>query len=163
MKFLTHSMLTLLAVVTLASPAQAKYNGEDRGRPVLPAQVSATWQRECASCHLAFAPGLLPAASWQKIMQGLDQHFGTDASLSTQDTAEITRFLLQNPSNRWTSKATPLRVTDAEWFKAKHIHGGKIAASVWQRASVKSPSNCIACHAGADKGIFDEHGIKIPQ
>ena len=54
-------------------------------------------------------------------------------------------------------------MTDGEWFKNKHLNSGKIAPAVWQRASVKSASNCMACHKGAGKGIFDDHGIKIPQ
>lgn len=159
----TNALLALLAALALASPAQARYNGEDRGRPVLPAQSNAKWQQECSACHMAFPPGLLPAASWKKVMQGLNQHFGTDASLSPQDTAEITDFLVKNPSNRWTSNAAPLRVTQGEWFKSKHLNSGKIAPAVWQRPSVKSAANCMACHQGADKGIFDDHGIKIPQ
>jgi hypothetical protein len=153
-------LLAFLAIASLG--AQAKFNGEDRGRPLLPSQVNAKWQQECSGCHMAFAPGLLPAASWKKVMQGLDKHFGSDASLSPQDTAEITGFLVKNPSNRWSSSAAPLRVTESQWFKSKHL-SGEIAASVWQRASVKSASNCLACHSGADKGVFDEHGVKIPQ
>jgi hypothetical protein len=41
--------------------------------------------------------------------------------------------LVRNASNRWTSSAAPLRI------------------------------NCAVCHAGADKGIFDEHRVKIPR
>ena len=108
MNFLTKILFALFAMASLAIPAHAKYNGEDRGRPLLPSQVNAKWQQECASCHMAFPPGLLPAASWKKMRSGLDQHFGADAS-------------------------------------------------------IKSPSNCMACHAGADKGNFDEHKVMIPK
>jgi len=158
MKSLGHILIALLAVTSLT--AQARYNGEERGRPVMPAQVNAKWQQECAACHLAYPPGLLPAASWQKLMSGLDKHFGTNASLSPQDTAVITGFLVKNASNRWTSSAAPLRITDGKWYKAMH---SEVAAAVWKRASVKSHSNCAACHAGADKGVFDEHRVKIPR
>lgn len=160
MKLIKPLLLAVLAATSLG--ASAKYNGEDRGRPNLPSQVNAKWQAECSGCHMAFPPGLLPAASWKKIMSGLDKHFGTDASLSPADSAEITDFLVKNPSNRWTSNAAPLRITDAQWFKAKHM-SGEINPAVWKRESVKSPANCVACHSGADKGVFDEHGIKIPK
>ena len=156
---------TLAAVVTLAVSslsAQAKYNGEDRGRPVMPAQNNAKWQAECSSCHLAFPPGLLPAASWQKLMGGLDKHFDTDASLSPADTKEISDFLVKNASNRWTANTAPLKITDSEWFKSKH-RAGEINPAVWKRESVKSRSNCIACHRGADKGDFDEDNVRIPK
>lgn len=159
MKFPGNILLVLAAVVCSVG-AHARYNGEDRGRPVMPIQVNAKWQQECAGCHLAFPPGLLPAASWRKVMSGLDKHFGTNASLSPQDTAAITDFLVKNPSNRWASSAAPLRITDSHWFKARHR---EIAPAVWKRASVRSHSNCAACHAGADKGNFEERSVKIPR
>ncbi len=161
MNWVTKSLFALLAVVSLAGLAETKYKGEDRGHPLLPAQVNAKWQQECASCHLAFPPGLLPAASWKKIMAGLQQHFGTDASLSPQDNAEITDFLRKNASNRWSASTAPLRITESVWFKKIH-NSREIAAAVWQRAAIKSPSNCVACHKGADKGNFNENSIKIP-
>lgn len=150
-------------VLGLAGPvAQAKYNGEDRGRPVLPAQVNAKWQQECGGCHLAFGPGLLPAASWRKVMDGLGQHFGTDATLTPAETAEITEYLVRYASNRWTANTAPLRITEGEWFRTKH-NERNVAPAVWKRAAVKSPANCAACHRGAAQGDFDERGIRIPQ
>jgi len=156
---------TCVALLLMAGTAFAerhKYNGEDRGRPVMPSQNNAKWQAECSGCHLAFPPGLLPAPSWQKMMGALDQHFGTDASLSPADTKEITDFLVKNASNRWTANTAPLKITDSEWFKSKH-RAGEINPAVWKRESVKSPSNCLACHRGADKGDFDEDNVRIPK
>ena len=158
MKLIKLSLLALVAVVSFS--ALARDSGENRGHPVMPGQVNAKWQQECASCHMAFPPGLLPAASWKKLMGGLDQHFGTDASLSPEDASEIGNFLNQNASNRWRAITAPLRITDSFWFKSKHR---EVSAAVWKRASIKSPSNCMACHAGADKGNFDEHRVKIPK
>lgn len=161
MRFLTPLLLAVLATTSMA--ASAKYNGEDRGKPVMPAQSSAKWATECAACHMAYPPGLLPAASWQKVMAGLDQHFGTDASLPAADAMEVTDYLVKYASNRWTSSAAPLRITEGQWFKAKHYDKKEIAPAVWQRESIKSPGNCMACHSAADKGNFDEKSIKIPQ
>ena len=156
-------LLAVLAVLATTSlVAFAKYNGEDRGKPVMPTQVDAKWQAECSSCHLAYPPGLLPAASWSKVMQGLDKHFGTDASLSSQDTQEISAFLEKIGSNRWSANSAPLRITEGAWFKAKHTSGA-INPAVWKRASVKSPANCLACHSGAGKGDFDEDRVHIPK
>ena len=160
MKYIRTSLLLVLTAVSLG--AQARYNGEERGRPVLPTDSNAKWHAECSSCHMAFAPGLLPAASWKKLMSGLDKHFGTDASLAPQDNAEISSFLVKNASNRWTSGTAPLRITDSEWFKAKHA-SGEINPAVWKRESIKSAANCLACHSSADKGNFDEHSVKIPK
>jgi cytochrome c553 len=150
------------ALATTAFTAQAKYNGEDRGRPVMPTQTNAKWLAECGGCHMAFPPGLLPAASWQKMMSGLDKHFGTDASLSPADTQTINDYLVKHASNRWTANTAPLKITDSEWFKTKH-RAGEINPAVWKRESIKSQANCMACHGGADKGDFDEDRVRIPK
>lgn len=153
-------LLTLLAAASWG--AQAKYNGEDRGKPVMPAVANAKLQTECGGCHMAFPAGLLPAASWRQVMSGLDKHFGTDASLPAADTTEITNYLVKYASNRWTATTTPLRISEAQWFKTKH-GAGEVNPAVWKRESVKSPANCMACHSGADKGDFNERNIRIPK
>ena len=152
-----------LALLTLASfTAQAKYDGEDRGKPVMPSTANAKFVQECAGCHMAFPPGLLPAASWTKMMMGLDKHFDVDASVTPAEATEITNFLVKNASNRWTATTAPLRITDSVWFKTKHS-SREVAPAVWKRASIKSASNCMACHTGAEKGDFNEHNIRIPK
>jgi nitrate/TMAO reductase-like tetraheme cytochrome c subunit len=151
------------ALLALASfGAHAKYDGENRGKPVMPSQVNAKFQQECAGCHMAYPPGLLPATSWTKMMSGLDKHFGVDASLTPAEVTEISNFLTKNASNRWTASTAPLRITDSVWFKTKH-NSREIPPDVWKRASVKSPSNCMACHSGADKGDFEEDRVRIPR
>ena len=164
MKYLNNVLFALLTVMAVGVHADGdnKYNGENRGKPVMPSQVNAKFQQECASCHLAFPPGLLPAASWRKMMSGLDKHFGVDASLTPAEATEITAFLVKNESNRWSANTAPLRITDSEWFKAKHA-SGEINPAVWKRESIKSAANCLACHSSADKGNFDEHSVKIPK
>jgi len=159
MKSLSNILITLVAV-TLSLTVHARNNGEERGRPVLPTHVNAKWQQECSGCHLAFPPGLLPAASWRKLMSGLDQHFGTNAALGEPDTVAITEFLVKNASNRWSANTAPLRITESHWYKSRH---SELSTAIWKRASVKSHSNCAACHTGADKGVFDEHRVRIPR
>ena len=95
-------------------------------------------------------------------MTGLDKHFGTDASLPAADTQAITDYLVRYASNRWTASTAPLKITDGEWFKTKH-RASEIDPAVWQRASVKSQANCLACHRGAETGNFDENSIRIPK
>jgi hypothetical protein len=160
---MTYFKPLLLAVLAAASlGAHAKYNGEDRGKPVMPSVSNTKMQAECSGCHMAYPAGLLPAASWKRVMTGLDKHFGTDASLPAADTREITDYLLKYASNRWTASTAPLRITESEWFKTKH-NNGEINPAVWKRESVKSPANCAACHQGAERGDFEERNIKIPK
>ena len=163
MKRLIPILSVALAAASFCVQAEGnKYNGENRGKPVMPAQVNTKFQQECASCHMAYPPGLLPAASWTKIMAGLDRHFGADASLTPAETTDIANWLAKNASNRWTASTAPVRISESAWFKAKH-NSREIAPDVWKRASIKSPANCTACHSAADKGDFNENTIKIPK
>lgn len=154
-------VLGLLPMTTLADDG-SKYGSENRGKPLQPRQLNAKWLQECGSCHLAFPPGMLPAESWRKMMSGLDRHFGTDASLTTDENREITAFLTANPSNRWTAATSPLRITESQWFKSKH-GGREVPPDAWKRPSIKSPANCQACHPDADKASFEENRIRIPK
>jgi len=139
-----------------------KYGGENRSKAKTGAQSNAKFQQECTACHIAYAPGLLPAESWRKLMAGLDKHFGSDASVDAQDSKEITAFLVSNASNRWSAPTAPLRITETAWFKRKH-DADEISASVWKRPQVKSPANCAACHTQAERGSFNERDIRIPK
>ena len=157
-----------LATAMTMSAAQAdgdrrsKYGGEDRGKPVWPLHVNAKWQRECSPCHIAYAPGLLPAESWRKIMDGLDKHFGTDASLTSEERQEITRFLVLTASNRWKASTAPLRITETAWFTSKHDER-EVPPDLWKSPLVKSPANCPSCHTQAERGDFSERNIKLPK
>ena len=139
-----------------------KYSGENRGKPLRPAQTNAKFQQECSSCHIAYSPGLLPAESWRKMMAGLGKHFGSDASLTDQENKEITTFLVNNASNRWSASTAPLRISETVWFKRKH-DSHEISPAVWKNPQVKSPANCAACHPRAERGDYNERDIRIPR
>lgn len=132
-----------------------------------------TWAEECSGCHMLYQPGLLPARSWRAMMEGLEDHFGDDATLEPAARDAITAFLEGNAadrvSNRRSAKiaraipasATPLRFTETRYFQRKHH---EIKAAVWQREKVASKANCVACHGrDAEKGVFDEHTVSIPK
>jgi hypothetical protein len=156
--------LLLLPALSMAEDEgheKAEGGGKNRSLALTAAQVNLTWQKECSSCHIAYAPGLLPAESWRRVMTGLDKHFGTDASLTPAESTDVTGFLVRNGTNRWSGAATPLRITETSGFLREH-RGDEIPAGAFKRASVKSAANCQACHSGADKGDFNERGVKIP-
>jgi cytochrome c553 len=127
----------------------------------MPADAPASYEAECASCHMAYPPALLSQQSWRNVMSGLSKHFGTDASLDPKTQTEITTWLLQNATTRqkYSETAPENRITKTSWFIRKH---DEVRAEVWKRASIKSPANCGACHIDAAKGIFSENNIKIP-
>ena len=122
------------------------------------------YQQECAACHMAYPPGLLPAASWQRMMGSLNKHYGTDASLDAASTSNISGWLKANAGTykRVSEEPPQDRITRSAWFLRKH-RDGEVPAGVWKRASVGSPANCAACHAQAVQGNFNEHDVKIPK
>lgn len=149
-----------LAALHAAAPTQADEGSNARRVPLLP-----QYQQECAACHLAYPPGLLPARSWQRLMSTMPQHFGTDASLDAQVAKQIGDWLQANAaSGRRSSRdgATPPedRITRSAWFVREHH---EVAVATWARPSVKSSSNCAACHTRADQGDFNEHDVRIPR
>ena len=134
--------------------------GEAVAEPRGMAPANAKWQAECGSCHIAYPPQLLPAASWRQLMAGLPRHFGTDASLDAASTAEIGAFLERNAgSGRRGGEAAP-RITATRWFLHKH---DEVSAAAWKNPRVKTASNCSACHSGAERGDFDEHAVRMPR
>ena len=127
----------------------------------MPADAPASYEAECASCHMAYPPALLSEQSWKNVMSSLSKHFGTDASVDAKTQAEITSWLIKNAATRqkYSETAPENRITKTSWFIRKH---DEVRADVWKRASIKSPANCGACHIDAAKGIFSENNIKIP-
>ncbi|HQR69897.1 MAG TPA: cytochrome C [Burkholderiaceae bacterium] len=118
----------------------------------------AAYRAECGSCHIAYPPALLNAEGWNAIMNSLDRHFGTDASISDAKRAELAAYLGTAASPRKSAGTT--RITDAAWFRKEHR---EISAVTWKSSAVKSPSNCEACHREASIGDFSERNIHIPR
>lgn len=127
-----------------------------------PRQMLPIYQQECAACHLAYPAALLPARSWDRIMNGLDQHYGTDASLDAATVQQIGQWLQAHAGTYKRVSAPPPqdRITESDWFLRKHR---KLDAPVWQHASVKSAANCAACHTRAEQGSFDERELQFPR
>ena len=126
---------TLGVLVALAAlPAAA----DDVRLPPNPA-----YRTECGSCHVAYPPQLLPQESWHKLMARLDRHFGVDASLDPQSRQEIGRFLAANAGRRAAPPGAEPRITETRWFRKEH-------------GAVKNPADCLACHKGAEKGIYED-------
>jgi len=148
-------LIGLLASTGLAHSAMAEGNG--RTIPLLP-----LYQQECAACHVAYSPTLMPAASWTHIMNNLPTHFGTDASLDPATLKEISGWVNAHAGTyKRVSEMPPQdRITRTVWFERKHR---EVSAATWKLPAVKSAANCAACHTQADKGDFNEHNIRIPR
>jgi hypothetical protein len=105
-------------------------------------ESSPVWQSECGSCHMAFPPALLSRGNWQAMMQGLDKHFGVNASLEPKVRDEIDAFLLRNSGSSWSREADSLRITETGYFKKRHRGG----INMLNNGRIKSLADCMACH-----------------
>jgi len=128
----------------------------------LPPDMPASYTPECGSCHAPYPPGLLPRASWARVMSGLDRHYGTDASLDAALRREIEAWLLARAgTGRKVSEPPPEdRITRAAWFERKHR---RVEAATWRLPSVKTAANCAACHTGAEQGDYDDDRLRLPE
>lgn len=126
-----------------------------------PRQMLKSYQQECAACHLAYPPGLLPARSWGRVMTGLDKHYGTDASLDEATVKQISQWLQANAGTykRVSEEPPQDRITRSAWFERKHR---KIEPAIWKHASVKTAANCAACHTQAEQGNFEDDNLRFP-
>jgi cytochrome c553 len=131
------------------------------GKMIMPTDAPASYEAECASCHMAYPPALLSQQSWKNVMSGLLKHFGTDASVDSKTQAELTNWLMKNATTRqkYSETASENRITKTSWFIHKH---DEVRSEVWRREGIKSPANCGACHIDAANGVFSEKNIKIP-
>lgn len=130
------------AALLLATAARA-----DEIERVPPVTHAAT-QKECGECHMAYQPGLLPAASWNRVMDGLADHFGERATLPEAVAAEIRAYLAGNAGR---GDGRLLRITEQRWW----LHEHDFRADIWRRKEVGSKANCEACHRLADTGDYD--------
>lgn len=139
--------------------------------PVFAPANNPLYLKECASCHFAYQPSLLPKASWQEMMKNLQNHFGVDASLDEEDTQKILQYLEQNAlENSFGKKARKIKaslqqgvvypsIQKIPYFERKHR---KIPAYMVEQKEVKSLARCNACHKEAQNGIYDDKTVNIP-
>lgn len=166
-----------LVILTVVFSTNWLFAEDDEGKgrvyremPSLPNHP--VWKNECASCHQLYHPSLLPQRSWKKMMANLPNHFGENASLDEKVRADIEQFLSANSADKSNNRRAqkflrsipaneaPLRISETEYFKRKH---DEISPALFKRNSIGSAANCMACHSTAERGYFDEHGVKIPK
>jgi hypothetical protein len=152
--------LTVTALIFSAIFLQRAQAG---GGHYYPPVADAVVKEECGSCHIAFAPSMLPAGSWTKMMGELSNHFGDDASLDSVTAGRITRYLSENSADsggqRYGGKLMrgvstqnpPLRISELPKWLREH---SKISADEWKSNKVGTKANCLACHADAERGYY---------
>jgi len=129
---------------------------------------------ECGDCHMAFTPSRLTKNAWHKIMTTLSDHFGEDASLSAEKVKHIEAYLLNNALDRKNDIRTKMRIK--AWAKKGIVDPIRISKTPeWtrhhtfaQRYQVMAKDvgyngpNCIKCHKGAERGVYEDFGDRYP-
>lgn len=125
-------------------------HSEDDGRRNLPIAIDPAYTENCGACHFAYQPGLLPSGSWEKILAGLQDHFGESFELDPESTKKISAYLRTNSANYASGKLSakimkslnnqaPLRITEVPHIRREHH---EIQQDVLNRKSIGSLSNC---------------------
>ena len=129
-----------------------------------------TYEEECGACHFSYQPELLPSGSWKKIMAGLADHFGEEIEIDTESINVISGYLISNSAEKSSAKRavkivrslrgrTPIRISEIPYIIEKH---DEVDPKIFNRESIGSLANCTACHTTAEKGIYDDDDVKIP-
>jgi hypothetical protein len=113
---------------------------------------------------MVFPAQQLPARSWTAVMAGLTSHFGENAGLDAATTKEITSYLTAHAAdaaggNRrvmagLSATEAPLRITETPYWIRKH--NGRVTQAKLTAAKAKGATDCVACHAGAAAGQFED-------
>jgi hypothetical protein len=120
--------------------------------------------KECGSCHTAFSPQLLPAASWRKVMASLDNHFGDSAKVDAATQEAITRYLVDNAADHANSDEShtimrslgpgdvPARITEVPFIAGVHAAA---LDPLWNgQPRPKRLTECEVCHVRAPRGDY---------
>ena len=160
--------LIFLALIINSLLASDNFNTKTDVAPV----NNQLYIKECGSCHFPYQAGLLPANAWNKMMTNLENHFNSDASLNEADLQTLTKYLNDNSaeknmqykrSSRIVSSLAKNQIPDSisttPYMIKKHED---IRKDLITQNEVKGLFNCMACHKTADKGIYGERDINIP-
>ena len=123
----------------------------------------ADYLKECGTCHMAFSPELLPAASWRRVMGKLDSHFGDIAKADPATEGRIAEYLAANSADRASSDESraimasirgeaPMRITEVPYIHDLHA---AVLDPLWNgQPRPKRLTECSVCHREAAKGDY---------
>ena len=168
-------LLIAVAIYVPTAVASDKFLGLfPRHKGVAPV-TDAKYAESCGECHFAYQPGLLPARSWQKLLdpKQLEDHFGENAELPEMDRVAVLQFLTKYSADSTIrykrsikirrsldDDAVPLRITEVPYIKKKHDEIPR--KMIQDNRQVRSLSYCNKCHTEAAKGVFDDDTVDIP-
>lgn len=170
-------LLLLLVTTVFALAWLYPYLQDTEEEPYLPfvgaeLKHNTLWQESCSECHMAYHPSMLPARSWQRMLDEQSDHFGEDLFLAPKTVAALRNFAADNGAESvqreasWrtlqslAASVSPLRISDTPYWKRVHRDIGE---DVWKRPSVNGKFNCAACHRDAKQSGFMNGAMRIPE
>jgi len=120
------------------------------------------YKQECGSCHIAYAPFLLPKSAWDSMMSDLENHFGDDASLEEETHARIAVFLEKYANDVLDTKfaqqkeSEEIAISQTPYWEVAHR---KLNPKIFKTEAIKSKANCQTCHKDAESGIFAKNAV----
>jgi hypothetical protein len=105
------------------------------------------YQENCASCHIAVPPQVLPTQTWQQLLQDT-QHYG----VTIPELVDPPRLIIWNYLQRYSrpllpqEEIVPYRVNRSRYFKALHPQ-----VDFPQPVTLEG---CVSCHPGAEQNNF---------
>ncbi len=167
-RHVTLAGLTLAAGLALAALPAAADDGA-----AFPMPEGKLYLEECGGCHTAYAPGLLPARSWKKMMAELEHHFGEDATFGAEAEKAVSALLTELAADGRRANTlmrriagsipaadAPQRISGTPFFKFMH---DEVPNSFWKRTKIGTAANCVACHTRANLGRYYEREVSIPK
>ncbi len=148
---------------------RTKFDGRGGFAPV----SDDVYRKECGSCHFAYLPGLLPARSWDRVMEGVGTHFGETLDLGGDVAGRLRAYLMSNAADRVPDLGpavllerlepdkTPLRITQVPIMHRNHIVIREVF-KVNGQVRTRTITNCDACHRNAAEGSFALRDLVVP-
>jgi len=132
---------------------------------------SPIYAETCGACHFPYQPGLLPSGSWDKILGRLSDHFGEVVEIDPESAKTLAEYLKAHAADHSSAELSreimkslhgrkPIRITQVPCIEEEHH---EIRSGVFERKSIGSFANCIACHTTAQRGIYDDDAVIIPR
>jgi mono/diheme cytochrome c family protein len=131
----------------------------------VPIPAFTPYNQQCNVCHFAYPPGMLPAASWKKLMDAMPQHFTSQVMINIDTQEEISNWLQAHASTFPLVAEEPpqQRITQSAWWTKIHMNNPKVSAAVWKKPSVSNGASCVTCHQAAANGEYNAKTARVPK
>jgi len=114
---------------------------------------------------------LLQSASWLKILNQLDDHFGEEIEADLDTMKTISDYLKTNKAENSSSKRlkrimknldnqVPISIINIPYIRREQH---ELDPALFKGQAIGSMAKCAACYITAEKRIYDDDDVKIPK